>query len=362
MPDQESRWRIDKPSAWQHDREHLLMNEYELSPEEAERFMEAVASLVEHRYRPAPREWLKRKRWLLNDGVCISLGIEPRPVFLIDSATLSWSTDHTVEIGSLSTVVNALHSFAPNVAQALQKRLVFILDMAGDGLFTLHHSGGLLLVKPPELIALLDANNFSVWKPVLVLLADAKHEAQAADAQGADDDIERTGTAGAADESWPDPKEHTTAKVWHTNDNALHVSTKTDGRYDGQVILPYYKKKPTKQMLVLRLLAVNWPKSTPIREVLQEAYPNTQSSDIKNLCNVIAQLRKKLKNAGCNADIVPELLLSRVLPNTALRLCVAKVHPQGELKKLWDWKSDALPCDTVVDPKSETHAAAAEKS
>ena len=336
-------WRFPDESWGFPERAERVLQEQGLNDDAAKDATEPLKAAVSCMPRKTVAEWLNLPSVTLDQALCLSYGLEPMAgerLFLVVPPRL----------GFLPTL--ALRKLPPQDQAELQKRLEFAVAAIRKEHLEVTDDGCNVFVSPGDFMRCLRAGDFSIWKPVRVLLADAKHEPQAADVQGADDDIERMEGAEEG-ESWPDPTEYTMAKVWHTKDDALHFSTKTKKKSDGQVTLRLHHGEPTKQMKILRLLAVKWPEPASIKELLETAYPHPEANDIRNLCDVVYELRKKLEGAGCNPDILPKLRHKNVDPNTTLSLRAKKVYPGGELRNLWDWKTKAMPYDKVRAPEED---------
>lgn len=138
----------------------------------------------------------------------------------------------------------------------------------------------------------------------------------------------------------PSHGEHTTAKVWHTKNAALHISTKTNRKMDGRATFDLRSGKSTKQRSLVQLLAVRHPDGSTIRELAQSLYPQEQldlksvEKITKRLCDVVSNVRKKLKAAGIDPEILPVLSRAKTDYRTKVRFNVAKVNVQGDLKRL----------------------------
>ncbi len=132
---------------------------------------------------------------------------------------------------------------------------------------------------------------------------------------------------------WPDPLVHTVAKCWtRKTDNAFCFSTKTQGRYDGQVAFELFNGKPTLQSNLIRLLYFSHPDPMSLRDLLEQIYEpelqkaladRTLSMVLKRLRALVSAVRKKLEVAGINPDILPPL---NVETPASANLCLRLAH------------------------------------
>ncbi len=133
---------------------------------------------------------------------------------------------------------------------------------------------------------------------------------------------------------WPDPKQHTTAKVWTTKDGSLRMSTKTDSKHDGKVEFSLREDgKPTYQMQFMRLICFRHPEPVLLREVMTEVYPEDYASMGSSPSNLLRKVRslvsairtKKLAKAGLNQDILSPLSVESSV-KTGISLRLARLH------------------------------------
>ncbi len=118
---------------------------------------------------------------------------------------------------------------------------------------------------------------------------------------------------------WPDPEEHTRAKVWTRKDGTLYLSTKTDTVHDGKVTFaPNATGQLTYQMRFMQLMCFKFPDSATVAEVIEQVYPDDltaskQDPDIRKktlhkLRALVSDVRtKKFAKAGLNPDVLPPL-------------------------------------------------------
>jgi hypothetical protein len=135
----------------------------------------------------------------------------------------------------------------------------------------------------------------------------------------------------------PDPKRHTTAKVWTTKDGSLWMSTKTNGRADGKVHFPLNDNgSPTYQMQFMRLICFRHPKPVLLKDVMREVYPeefamigrspNGAKNLLRKVRSLVSDVRtKKFAKAGLNPDILPPLSFESSV-ETGISLQLAKLH------------------------------------
>ena len=136
----------------------------------------------------------------------------------------------------------------------------------------------------------------------------------------------------------PDPKQHTTAKVWTTKDGSFWMSTKTDGEPDGRVEFALREDgAPTYQAKFMRLICFKYPQPVTLREVMEQVYPEdfseVSAGDGEKLRNLLRKVRtlvsdirtKKLAKANLNPDILPPLSFESSV-ETGISLQLAKLH------------------------------------
>lgn len=136
---------------------------------------------------------------------------------------------------------------------------------------------------------------------------------------------------------WPDPTEHTTAKVWTTKDRSFWMSTKTDGEHDGKVQFAMREDgSPTYQMQFMRLICFQHPKPVLLKDVMEQVYPNdfaTMGKDqraatklLRKVRSLVSDIRtKKFAKANLNRDILPPLSFESSV-ETGISLQLAKLH------------------------------------
>jgi hypothetical protein len=139
--------------------------------------------------------------------------------------------------------------------------------------------------------------------------------------------------------NWPDPKEHTTAKVWTRKDDTFCLSTKTEGGQDGMVEFALQSGVMTKQAKLMYLVGDKWPNGVSVREIIPQVYSEEKNNIIENpkllpplvkkIRSLVSDIRKKLDRAGINPDILPPLNMEAT-PNVTIRLNVAKLHKMEE--------------------------------
>ncbi|TWU04176.1 hypothetical protein CA54_60580 [Symmachiella macrocystis] len=135
---------------------------------------------------------------------------------------------------------------------------------------------------------------------------------------------------------WPDPNEHTTAKVWTVKSGALKISTKTDGHPDETVeFSPNQDGTPTKQLQLMRLLCFKFPVPVTFSTILEEVYPGalvesprepeTLKSTLAKIGTLVSDCGKKLEKAGLNLRILPSLKIEPTR-GTAISLQLRSLH------------------------------------
>jgi len=149
------------------------------------------------------------------------------------------------------------------------------------------------------------------------------------------------GGTGASQHVRPDPKEHTTAKVWTLTNGAFCLSTETDRNDDGKVEFQMMDGKPTKQMQLMRVVCFMHPKAVSVAKVIEQVYPEELAEArrnaaalkglLKKIRSLISDIRnKKLATAGINPDILPPLDVE-ITGDTEILLNVAHLHKLDDI-------------------------------
>lgn len=153
---------------------------------------------------------------------------------------------------------------------------------------------------------------------------------------------------------WPDPKQHTTAKIWTVKSGAFCLSTTTERKDDGKVEFALVYGKPTKQMQLMRLICFMHPKGIKVAKVIEQVYPEEiaearRDADLlkgllKKIRSLISDIRnKKLSPAGINPDILPPLDIE-ITGNTKIGLHIAHLHKLDDIGfEDLEWQYDKAP-------------------
>jgi len=141
--------------------------------------------------------------------------------------------------------------------------------------------------------------------------------------------------------TWPDPKQHTTAKAWTVKSKSFCLSTTTERKDDGKVDFSMVDGKPTKQMQLMRLLCFMHPKAVAVAKVIEQVYPEELANArrdaaalkglLKKIRSLISDIRnKKLGPAGINPEILPPLDIE-ITDATEITLNVAHLHKLDDI-------------------------------
>jgi hypothetical protein len=141
----------------------------------------------------------------------------------------------------------------------------------------------------------------------------------------------------APSRTWPNPEEHTTAKVWTLKNGTLRMSTKTEKKSDGTVeFAPTDSGELTFQMRFMQLMFFKHPASVSLAEVIQQVYPDDSTKatvdavalakTLRKVRSLVSDIRtKKFAKAGLNPDILPSLSIE-VSKDTGISLRLAHIH------------------------------------
>lgn len=137
--------------------------------------------------------------------------------------------------------------------------------------------------------------------------------------------------------TWPEPQDHTVAKLWTRKDGVLCLSTKTDSSHDGVVeFAPLVPGELTYQMRFMQFMSFTYPSTATLAQIIEQVYPNeyvearrdptTLKNTLRRLRSLVSDIRtKKLGKAGINPEILPSLNIEASI-QTGIGLQLAKLH------------------------------------